>query len=192
MIHYLSHIKENHALNKVSDDILIKLLSFAQVKTLVPKDKVMNDWGGDNNFYFIVKGIVKAVFIQNGDQYCSQFYKSGDIIMDFKSVFSMKESLIDYECVTHVTTVYVEKEIFHKFMEEYDSVKYVYIENMAADILKYEERVRLLLCYSAKERYKKFVEQFGDYISHFTQKDIASYLSIKPETLSRIKRNVTG
>jgi CRP-like cAMP-binding protein len=189
MIHYLSHLKENESLKKIPDDILRELLALSRVKTFSPKDNVLSNSELDDNFYYIVKGIVKGFFVQNKAQFCLRFFRPGEIIVDFKSVLFMPDNGITYECVTHVTAVYISKESFYRLMEDYGSIKHIYIENLAAEVILYEERIRSMLSLSARERYQKFTEKFGDYMSYLAQKDIASYLSITPETLSRIKRS---
>lgn len=187
MIHYLSHLKQNEGLRKVPDSILKKILSNAQVKTFSPKENLFLDEKLDR-MYFIVKGVVKGLFDHLDVQFCSCFYKAGDVVSNFNSVVSSAIGQLRVESVSYVTVLYMNRSTFDKLMDDVPAIKHLYIENLFAEICKYEYRVRTLLCYPAKERYLLFMEQFGEYISHISQKDIASYLSIKPETLSRMKK----
>jgi hypothetical protein len=43
---------------------------------------------------------------------------------------------------------------------------------------------------SPEEKYKQFMESSGELFNRFPQHQIASYLGMKPETLSRIKKRV--
>lgn len=52
-----------------------------------------------------------------------------------------------------------------------------------------EKREREFLLCSAEERYAIFLQEFGDVESRIKQYIIASYLGIKKESLSRIRRN---
>jgi CRP-like cAMP-binding protein len=53
----------------------------------------------------------------------------------------------------------------------------------------YKDRFNLISL-SAKERYIKFLNEFPIFVQRISQKDIASYLGIFPESLSRIRRNI--
>ena len=51
-----------------------------------------------------------------------------------------------------------------------------------------QTRVIMLMSFSALKRYEHFEETYPEIIQRVTQKMIASYLGIAPETLSKIKR----
>ena len=53
-----------------------------------------------------------------------------------------------------------------------------------------QNRVIMLMSFSAIKRYEDFEETYPEIIQRVTQKMIASYLGITPETLSKIKRSV--
>jgi CRP-like cAMP-binding protein len=53
----------------------------------------------------------------------------------------------------------------------------------------YKDRFNLISL-SAEERYIKFLNEFPIFVQRISQKDIASYLGIFPESLSRIRRNI--
>jgi hypothetical protein len=55
-----------------------------------------------------------------------------------------------------------------------------------------EEREISLLTDSAEERYIKLMEKYPIYIQKIPQKYLSSYLNIKPESLSRIKKKIAG
>ena len=46
------------------------------------------------------------------------------------------------------------------------------------------------ICFDVKQRFMKFVQQHPDLLQRVPQKYIASYLNIKPETLSRLKHHL--
>jgi CRP-like cAMP-binding protein len=53
-----------------------------------------------------------------------------------------------------------------------------------------EKRERDLLLLDAEKRYKNFLNEFPGMDQRIKQGIIASYLGIKPETLSRIRRKI--
>lgn len=190
MIHFLSHLKENPVFQRVSDHILLKLLMESNVKTLASREMLFSEEDDQEDFYFIVKGIIKGYFTTNNNQFVSLYFKKGEVLMNLKSPSSDSGTGLCFEAIMPVTVIYIDKMTYYQLMVKYPSIGEMYTLNFAASLRKYEERLRLLLCHSAKERYKSFIEEFEEELEHFTQRDIASYLSITPETLSRIKKTI--
>jgi hypothetical protein len=56
-------------------------------------------------------------------------------------------------------------------------------------ITAYSQRANDLAALSAEQRYKKLMEQAPILLQNIPLQYIASYLGIKPESLSRIRRN---
>jgi CRP-like cAMP-binding protein len=55
-----------------------------------------------------------------------------------------------------------------------------------------EKRERDLLLLDAETRYKNFLTEFPGLENRLTQQIVASYLGIKPESLSRIRKKIAG
>lgn len=51
-----------------------------------------------------------------------------------------------------------------------------------------QQRIIMLMSYSAKERYEHFIKTYPNILKRVPQKMIASYLGITPEALSTIKK----
>lgn len=189
MIHYLAEIKENKILGRASDQVLKKILNGSKVKTFLPKTRLFEDVQ-EQGYYFIVKGIAKGMLREREKSLCMRFFKAGDIVADLSSECVNTRKGMTIECITYVSVIFLSKNIFRELMEECPSLKYLYIENLATEAMQYKDRILGFYCHPAKERYMEFVTQFGGYLTDLSQKDIASYLAIKPETLSRIKKDM--
>jgi len=51
----------------------------------------------------------------------------------------------------------------------------------------YATRLSLFKSLNAKERYEEFIAQYGDVVNRVSLKDVANFLEMTPETLSRIR-----
>jgi hypothetical protein len=62
---------------------------------------------------------------------------------------------------------------------------------MQSNIISLQRRVIAYMSLSAEEKYLKLMEVAPDIMNRASQQHIASYLSITPETLSRIRKKVS-
>jgi CRP-like cAMP-binding protein len=191
MIHFLSHLQHHRVLGELSESVLLRILQKCVIKTVYAREVIFEQGGDDTHLYFIVKGVVKASFKYKDEKISSMYFGEGEGITNVDPASIPVSERLVFEAVTPVTTIYIDQVNFAYLMDEFPDIRKMHIGNYAATLIKYEERVRSLLCHSATDRYLQFMERFGEHISYFTQKDIASYLAITPETLSRLKKNVT-
>lgn len=189
MIHFLSHLKNHRVLGELSEPVLLKILQKCLIRTMYPREILFEQGGNDNNLYFIIKGVVKASFKYKNEKISSMYFGEGEGVTNVDPASIPADECLIFEAVTPVTAIYIEYSNFTELMNEFEEIRDIHVGNYAAALIKYEQRLRSLLCNSAKDRYNQFMEEYGEHISYFTQKDIASYLSITPETLSRLKKN---
>jgi len=63
---------------------------------------------------------------------------------------------------------------------------------MQNHIIALQRRINVVQSMSAEETYLKLMDVNPDLINRASQQHIASYLGITPETLSRVRRHVSG
>lgn len=190
MIKYLSFIKNNSVLNKLPEKVLLDGLLQSKIKTVKAKDVLYIQGSTDSNVYYILKGAVRGHFDDHRKEISSMYYKQGDMVANVNTIFSNDESWLTVQALMPTVLIYFPKAYLIKMIDRHPEVKYTIFEMLVSAMREYENRLRLLLCHSAKERYQRFRERYSAYIKYFQQKDIASYLAITPETLSRIKKEL--
>jgi CRP-like cAMP-binding protein len=55
-----------------------------------------------------------------------------------------------------------------------------------------QKRIHAAISMTAEERYEDLVNTYPQFLQRFPQNMVASYLGISPETLSRMRKNLTG
>lgn len=142
------------------------------------------------NAYFVIQGCIREYELIDGEEKTIEFYTDHQSAANFKSLTNGTPSKRYFIC-NEKTTVAVlnsekEKELYRKY-PRFETFCRSGMEKMFGEKQsQFAEYVSL----KPKQRYLKLQEQRPDLINRVPQFQIASYLGIKPETLSRIRKRL--
>ena len=142
-----------------------------------------------NECYFIIKGCIRSFYIKDGEEKTTEFYTEEQAVVP--SAYGNKISSEYYlECIEDtiagVGTPELETEMYQKF-PQIESLNRALGEAIMA---KYQDTFAEFKMASPEERYLALLKNRPDLIQRAPQHQIASYLGIKPESLSRIRKRI--
>ena len=140
-----------------------------------------------NECYYIIKGCIRSFYIKDGEEKTTEFYTEEQAVTP--SVYGKRIPSEYYiECVEDtiaaVGTPKLEEEMYQKF-PQLESLNRALGEAIMA---KYQDTFAEFKMASPEERYLNLLKTRPDLIQRAPQHQIASYLGIKPESLSRIRK----
>jgi CRP/FNR family transcriptional regulator, anaerobic regulatory protein len=164
-----------------------KLLKHKKKSTIISVDEI------DEHIYFINKGIVKScISNEKNEKFIVSFHKAESWITDMQTYATRQPAIASYICVTEVESIKIPLDLLEDLMKENLKLAHhfrVLIQNRI--IYNQMDRFRLISL-NAEERYKNFLETNPSLSEKIPLKDIASFLGIFPESLSRIRRKLLG
>lgn len=137
--------------------------------------------------YFVMKGCLRSYFIINGDEKTTEFYTELAPITPLCSTYGTpSEYYIDCieDSIVLAGSTDMEQEVFEKF-PRFESLCRIFSEEVRAEDLSSFHAYRNS---SPTERYFNLVKERPGLVQRVPQYQIASYLGIKPESLSRIRK----
>ena len=142
-----------------------------------------------NECYFIFKGCVRCYYLKNGEEKTTEFYTEDQVISP--SGYGQKTASEFYlECIEDtiagVGTPELEKHMYQQF-PQLESLNRALGEAIMA---KNQDAFAEFKMSSPEERYEHLLKTRPDLIQRVPQYQIASYLGIKPESLSRIRKRL--
>ena len=189
MKNLLNHIKSQFSLT--TNDISLLKKSFIPVN--VPAQSKLLEAGKIERYiYFISTGIVKGYQNIDGKLVIQHLVSEQDFFTSLDSFMSETPSLDYYETITDCELVKISKPDFDLLQENThfwkDFVKTVTNEHLNCKL----ERVKDFQILTAKERYLKFVNQYPKLALNVSVDNIASFLGIEPQSLSRIRKQIVS
>jgi CRP-like cAMP-binding protein len=177
-----------HTLSKELEDHLLQIV---KEKHLARNEFLLRAGHVSSLMCFIGKGMLRAFYTKGETEVSSWFMKEGDIIVSIESFYDRKESYESIQALEDSSIFYVsyqELEHVYRTYPEFNFIGRV----LTIQYLKFWTRqLYSIRSQSAQERYEWLMLNNPEIISRVPSKYLASYLDITPETLSRIKGNVS-
>jgi CRP-like cAMP-binding protein len=162
-------------------------------RKLKRKDFFLQDGQICHHYGFVLEGCFKTYAVDNaGKDHNLQFAAENDWIVDISSFYSDKPSKLFIETLEPAHILLIEKKDLLYLYEHYPKfVRYfkVIFENKFVEV---QNRVLQNISSTAEERYLTFLEQYPRLSNRIPNLQIASYLGITPEFLSKIRKDLAG
>ena len=142
-----------------------------------------------NECFFIIKGCIRSYYLKDGEEKTTEFYTEEQAVIP--SAYGNKIPSEYYlECIEDtiagVGTPELEKEMYQKF-PQLESLNRALGEAIMAKTQNTFAEYKMA---SPEERYLTLLKNRPDLIQRAPQHQIANYLGIKPESLSRIRKRI--
>ena len=143
--------------------------------------------------YFVLKGCVRQYFVdESGKEGTTNFYTEEQaipIINEKNQGDLSKYSLVCVEdCLLVVGDVDSENTMFNK----YPQLEIMIRKMMEINVGEIQEQFGEFISSSPEERYESVLRKRPELIDRIPQHQLASYLGITPESLSRIKKRINN
>lgn len=139
--------------------------------------------------YFVLKGCFRVYYIIDGEEKTTAFYTEMEgLTPSCVTTQAPSEYCVETteDCILLISTPDMEVEIFEKF-PKFESLCRILSEQL---ITKQQTQFDEFKTSSPEERYLNLLQQRPDLIQRVPQHQLASYLGIKPQSLSRLKARI--
>ena len=138
--------------------------------------------------YFIENGFAMSYTFQEGKKLTEAFWKSGQIMTSANSFFEQVLSMEYIQLVEKSELLCVSRAGVQRLFDQHREAHFLYHKIMNKHYVHCRARIHDIQLLSASQRFETLLKLFPDIEQAITQESIASYLSITPQSLSRLKR----
>lgn len=162
--------------------------SFRNVK----KGDVIKDSEKSTEAYFVISGCLIYYFNDEfGKNHILHFATKGWWITDYISLFKNQSTDYKIECVKDSRLIVFNTTVLEELYHKYPELEHHQRKNLEIQVLKLYDRLMGQLKFTAKERYEQFLTSYSFLLNDVSNYQIASYLGITQESLSRIRAEVS-
>ncbi|MNJ85402.1 Anaerobic regulatory protein [compost metagenome] len=184
--------------NYLKNKALVKAEHLAQLTELVSvkefkKDEFLLSPGQIcERALFVEKGLVRFYSIdEEGKEHIVQFAPENWFVGDRESIYFRKPSVYYMDAIEDTTVILFDQHFVETASEispEFRNYNEYLLQN---HIRHLQNRINLLIGASAEKRYLDFIKLYPDLTLRVPQWMIASYLGITPESLSRVRKELS-
>ncbi|MBL7781402.1 MAG: Crp/Fnr family transcriptional regulator [Saprospiraceae bacterium] len=186
----IHHFHKYLPLTEAEHELILSRIKHRQIKR---RQMILQEGLVCHHYTFIVKGCFKMYGVDDrGIEHNIQFAAEDDWIADIGSFHSKKPSGFFIEAVEPSEIIQIEQQDLYFLyinIPKLDRIFKVIVENKYVEL---QNRVLQNISSTAQQRYVNFLEQYPTLASRLPNVQIASYLGITPEFLSKIRKDLSG
>jgi CRP-like cAMP-binding protein len=183
-------IQNLHFYTPLQVEEIQRIVAEVPIKTLKKGSLLLREGQVSQACYYVFKGCVREYYLVDGEEKTSEFYLEGDSISDDLSKIERKPSRKYWECLEDTTLsvfTQAQEEKMYRLFPRIESLCRIETEKKLG---QFRELMAFYRASSPEERYLNLLKTRPDLLTRVPQYQLASYLGIKPESLSRIRGRI--
>lgn len=174
----------------LTEDEVQLIVENTTVKSFKKGDLLLSEGQIASKCYLILKGCVREYYLVDGLEKSTAFYTEFDPVASFTSQAQQTPSkhflVCAEDCVLTVGTQDLEREM----CERIPRLEALIRQEVEKETGKAHDDLVNYITFSPEERYLNLMKERPDLLNRIPQHQIASYLGVTPESLSRIRKRM--
>ncbi|MCB0760052.1 MAG: Crp/Fnr family transcriptional regulator [Flavobacteriales bacterium] len=142
--------------------------------------------------YFVLKGLVRQYVIDDGDERTLKFYTESNGTVSSVHYTDQSPSTFNLICEEDCLIIAGNMEIDARHMEQFPELGLIVKHMLESELNDTRSRFTQFVQASPEERYLHFLQHRKDVHNRVPLHQIASYLGMTPESLSRIRKRIVS
>ena len=185
----LIEFAKNHIEISTEDEEKIK--KYFKVRNVEKNEILLNAGEVCNHLYFVVQGILRTFHLNaNGTEFTRLIRKENQFCTVLLSFLEKKSSVATIQALEKGVLLAISSEDFRTLTKESEIAQKMYTKTLEDFENFHLKRLEFLTSYSPKEKTEIFLKEYHELEPRLTDKVIASYLQITPETYCRCKKSL--
>jgi CRP-like cAMP-binding protein len=142
------------------------------------------------NCFSILKGCIREYYIVNGDEKTTAFFTEGHAVTSFTSYTNQTPSNHYLICVEDSTLTVSNQSLEKEMCDRLPRLESIIRIEVEKNTGKAQDNFAEFRISSPEQRYLKLIETRPNLINRIPQHQIASYIGVTPESLSRLRKRM--
>ena len=186
--HNINHyLRGSGILNDLEIEALSQIMS---IKTYKKGSFLLKEGQIASYAYTILKGCVREYYLKDGEEKTISFFTEGDDASSTSSYVLQIPSKHYLECIEDTILSVVSHKNDMAFKKQFPRLATLCYSKTEEQLGEFQEIAAEYIVSTPEERYLKLVETRPDLLDRVPQYQLASYIGVTPESLSRIRNRL--
>lgn len=175
---------------KLSDEELEAFIGIFKPLSIKKLDHLFIESEMVSSIFYINDGVMRGYYNKENEEITTHFYFGPTIVTDLIAVRGTVPTKMNVQALKNCNCMVANFSELDALIDRYPKIETVFFKFLEHLYLFGMARQHSFIFESPQERYMKLFAERPKVIAEIPQRYIASYLGIKPETLSRIKARI--
>ncbi len=149
---------------------------------------ILEEGNSVDDLYYIESGLLRVFYLKDGKEITDWFGTRGTFLTSISGFYNHTKSKQFIETVEDSVIYSINREKIEDACSKNSSLEKEYRQIIINHLLRLQQRISALQFYTASERYNLLLQKNPYVVMRASRTNIASYLGISLETLSRIRK----
>ena len=183
----LRNIAKHISLKSGQEEYFFSLLKNKKIKK---KQFLSQEGDTSKGAYFVTEGILRSYTVdKSGFEHIVQFAPPGWWMADMYSLITQQPGSLSIDAVEDSDMVLLPKKELDKLYSEIPTFERFFRILAENALVTFQQRLIDTLSLTARERYDNFCKRYPLLITRLPQKQVASYIGVTPEFLSKMLKS---
>lgn len=145
----------------------------------------------NNQLGFIQKGLIRYFVYKNEEESTLEFSKEGEFVAEYQSLVQKSQSIQCIQAIEDTTILVMTSDDLQNLYINFkngDRIGRMVIEHRFNVLVN---QLMSIYTHNPDQRYLHFIKTYPELVQRVPQYHIASYVGVKPQSLSRIRKRFT-
>lgn len=143
-------------------------------------------------FYFILSGCVRMYYLVDGDERTACFYTEREFVSSYDSYTKQVPATHYFECVEDCELVVISQETAMQLLQRFPNFEVLARVMMEQELATYQKIIASFVTLRPEQRYLQLMQSNPELLQRIPQYHLATFLGVKPESLSRIRKRINS
>ena len=186
---FVSYFSKISPLSKEESEAIANSM---QTKTYLKGEYLLKEGQKSISTYFILDGCVREYILTDGEEKTTNFFTEDQWAISLNTFTPQKPATHNWVCVEDTTVVVGDEKQGQELFKDFPRFETISRTIMEAAFAEQKEALASYYTDSPEQRYLKLLKSRPGLFQRIPQYHLASYIGVKPESLSRIRKRISS
>lgn len=163
-----------------------------QFKTYEKNEFLLRQNEISSEFYFIINGCIRLFYDVDGDEKTAFFYQEKEFVSSYESFTQRKASNHYLQACESTRVAIITNDFAMQLLQQFPKFEKLARILMEKELSVLQKVISTFVINNPEQRYRLMLEEQPELVQRIAQHQLASYIGVSAETLSRIRKRIAA